>query len=187
MIGVVDWLQPAGATPPPSSTTLSFKLQAPTSAASVHPTSATSASVLTIPATILTIHTFLTIHKFLTIHAPRRWLALRLLLRVARLHTASLPLARSLRRSGCSGDAVGRLLPRFALELHCVPFAAAVAGCAPPHCVTAPRPEPEKVWLFGRRSWPLPVSVCPRPPPRADCCCCRLRASTLRHCPSPGA
>jgi hypothetical protein len=93
MIGVVDWLQPAGATPPPSSTTLSFKLQAPTSAASVHPTSATSASVLTIPATILTIHTFL------TIHAPRRWLALRLLLRVARLHTASLPLALSLRRS----------------------------------------------------------------------------------------
>jgi hypothetical protein len=29
--------------------------------------------------------------------------------------------------------------------------AAAIAGCAPPRCVIAPRPELEKVWLFGGR------------------------------------
>jgi hypothetical protein len=52
------------------------------------PASATSASVLAIPATILT--TLIT-HTFLTIHAPRRWLVLRLLLQVARRQTASLP------------------------------------------------------------------------------------------------
>jgi hypothetical protein len=54
-----------------------------------------------------------------------------------------------------------RLL-RFALDLHRVLFAAAVAGCAPPRCVIAPRPELEKAWLFGRRSRPPPASV--RPP-----------------------
>ncbi|KAF1828826.1 hypothetical protein BDW02DRAFT_204046 [Decorospora gaudefroyi] len=54
--------------------------------------------------------------------------------------------------------------------------AAAAAGCAPQHSVIAPQPEPEKAWLFGRRSRPLPVSVCPRPPSCADCGCCRLRA-----------
>ncbi|KAF1366156.1 hypothetical protein EJ07DRAFT_150608 [Lizonia empirigonia] len=52
--------------------------------------------------------------------------------------------------------------------------AAAAAGCAPQHNVIAPHPE--KTWPFERRSWPFPVSVCPRPPMRADCGCCRLRA-----------
>jgi hypothetical protein len=40
--------------------------------------------------------------------------------------------------------------------------AAAVAGCAPPRCVIAPRPELEKVWLFGRRSRPPPAWVRPQ-------------------------
>jgi hypothetical protein len=169
----------------------------PTSAAS--PTSPISVYFLAIPFTIFATLTTLTIHTFLTIHATGHWLVLRLLLQVerphtaslplalslrkpgylsdavgrlllrsavdlhrtlfrsrrlrlllqvARLHAASLPLALSLRRSGCLGDAVGRLLPRFALDLHRALFAAAVAGCAPPHCVIAPRPEPEKAWLF---------------------------------------
>jgi hypothetical protein len=44
---------------------------------------------------------------------------------------------------------------------------AAAAGCAPPYCVSAPRPELEKGWLFGRRSRPLsldfpPISSLPR-------------------------
>jgi hypothetical protein len=39
-----------------------------------------------------------------------------------------------------------------------------VAGCAPPHCVVAPRPDPEKAWLFGRRSRPL-GSLYRQPPP----------------------
>jgi hypothetical protein len=41
-------------------------------------------------------------------HAPDRWLVLQLMLQVARPHTASLPLAQSLRKPGCLGDAVGR-------------------------------------------------------------------------------
>jgi hypothetical protein len=55
-------------------------------------------------------------------------------------------------------------------------FAATAAGCALQHSVIGPQPEPEKAWLFERRSRPLPVSVCPRPPSCADCGCCRLRA-----------
>jgi hypothetical protein len=94
----------------------------------------------------------------LTIHAPGRWLVLRLLLRAAPLHTASLPLALSLREPSCLGgylgDAVGHLLPQFVPNLHRALFAeplfaAAVAGCASPPCVIAPRPELEKAWLFG--------------------------------------
>jgi hypothetical protein len=50
-------------------------------------------------------------------------MVLQLLLRVARLQTASLPLALSLRKPGCLGDAVGCLLPRFALNLHRALFA----------------------------------------------------------------
>jgi hypothetical protein len=98
-----------------------------------------------------------TILTILTIHAPDRWLVLRLLLQVARPHTASLPLARSLRRPGCLGDAVARLPLRFALDFHRARFEAAVYSCccrlrASPLC---PRPEPGKAWLFGRRSRPL--------------------------------
>jgi hypothetical protein len=118
-------------------------------------TSATSASALAISATTLTTLTTL------TTHAPGRWLVLRLLLQAARRQTASLPPARSSREPGCLGDAVGRFLLRFALELHRTPFAAAVAGCAPPRCVTAPRPELEKAWLFGRRNRPLSASIGP--------------------------
>lgn len=38
------------------------------------------------------------------------------------------------------------------------------------------RLELGNIGLFGRCSRPLPVSVCLRPPMRADCGCCRLRA-----------
>jgi hypothetical protein len=71
-----------------------------------------------------------------------------------------------MRKPGCSGDAVGRLLPRFALDIHRVLFAeprfgAAVAGCAPLHCVVAPRPELD-TWLFGRCSRPPPALARPQ-------------------------
>jgi hypothetical protein len=51
-------------------------------------------------------------------HAPGRWLVLRPLSQIAHLQAASLPPARSLRMPGSLGDAVGRLLPQFALNLY---------------------------------------------------------------------
>jgi hypothetical protein len=39
--------------------------------------------------------------------------------------------------------------------------------CAPSGCVIAPRPELEKAWLFGQRSWPPPALIRPQPSPRA--------------------
>jgi hypothetical protein len=175
----VDWLQPAGATPPPSPELHPHLIHRNLS--NLSSLSNLSASALAIPATTLTRPTILTTHTLITIHAPGRRLVLLVLLRVARLHAASLPLAQSLRKPGCLGDAVGRFLPRFALELRRAPFAAVVAGCAPPRCVIAPRPELEKAWLFGRRSRPPPASVRPQ---TSRCILLNLTAAPCPPAPS---
>ncbi|KAI1559921.1 hypothetical protein PtrEW7m1_011726 [Pyrenophora tritici-repentis] len=112
---------PAGATSPPSSK-LQPHLTHPTLPIATSATSATSASALAIAATALiilttlttfTTFTILTILTILTIHALDRWLVLQPVLQAARLYAASLPLARSLRKPGNSGDTADCLLPQF--------------------------------------------------------------------------
>jgi hypothetical protein len=67
---------------------------------------------------------------------------------------------------------------------------AAAAGCASPQCVVAPCPELEKAWLFERRSWSPPASVCPGLPSRAirsRRLQLLLQVTRLSTAPSPGA
>jgi hypothetical protein len=102
VIGGVDCLQPAGRYP-------AANLQASTSRpVSTSATPTTSASALAISATILTTLTI----TILTIHELGLWLVLQLLLQVACLYAALLPLAPSLRNSGYSSDLAQHLTHR---------------------------------------------------------------------------
>jgi hypothetical protein len=74
-----------------------------------------------------------TTHNPYDLYAPGRWLVLRLLSQVSRFQAASPPLARSLRKPGCFGDAVGRFLPLTSSVAECAPTT------PPPPAAACPR------------------------------------------------
>lgn len=134
------------------------------------------------PATTLT-----TLATF-TIHPLGRWLVLQLLLQVARLYAASLPLALSLRKPGFLGDAVGRLLFRCALDLSHALFLArwpSPTSCVGLAFLTSPLPRTAfdlsatprlSLWLHPIVNCHLSHPRCPPPSPEPSSTCNRSRA-----------